>query len=124
MGFFSVAAGAFGDHWVKPQLVQWHGDAAASHIENWQTAARYLMYHALACCVLGCLPAARSTRTVAISGSCFVAGGLLFSGGLWGYALTGARPLVHIVPLGGVAFLVGWLALLVVAFQARRRVAP
>jgi uncharacterized membrane protein YgdD (TMEM256/DUF423 family) len=124
MGFIGVVAGAFGDHWVKPKLIQWHGDAAASHIENWQTASRYLMYHALACCVLGCLPATLSTRAVAISGGCFVVGGLLFSGGLWGYALTGTRSLVHIVPLGGVAFLLGWVLLLVAAVQARRRVTP
>ena len=35
----------------------------------------------------------------------------LFSGSLYAMALTGIRWLGAITPLGGVAFLIGWLAL-------------
>ena len=41
----------------------------------------------------------------------FVAGTVLFSGSLYALALSGARGLGAITPLGGVAFLAGWLAL-------------
>jgi len=40
-----------------------------------------------------------------------VAGTVLFSGSLYALALTGIRSLGAVTPLGGVAFLAGWLAL-------------
>lgn len=40
----------------------------------------------------------------------FAAGVLLFSGSLYALALTGARTLGAITPIGGLCFLAGWLA--------------
>jgi uncharacterized membrane protein YgdD (TMEM256/DUF423 family) len=46
-----------------------------------------------------------------MAGWLFVAGTLLFSGSLYGYALTQARWLGPVTPLGGLCFLAGWAAL-------------
>jgi uncharacterized membrane protein YgdD (TMEM256/DUF423 family) len=49
---------------------------------------------------------------------------VLFSGGLALVALAGIGPLVHVVPLGGIAYILGWLALGAAAVTARRGAAP
>ena len=48
------------------------------------------------------------TRGVACAAWLFVAGIVLFSGSLYALALTGARALGVVTPVGGVAFLAGW----------------
>jgi uncharacterized membrane protein YgdD (TMEM256/DUF423 family) len=50
-----------------------------------------------------------------VAGWCFVAGTILFSGSLYAMTLTGIRALGAITPLGGVAFIVGWVCLAVAA---------
>jgi uncharacterized membrane protein YgdD (TMEM256/DUF423 family) len=90
-------------------------------LENFETAARYQMYHALALLVVG-LVAGRlgetSARTAAdVAGWAFLVGTILFSGTLYGIGLGGPRWLGAITPFGGVALIVGWMAL---AFAARR----
>jgi uncharacterized membrane protein YgdD (TMEM256/DUF423 family) len=47
----------------------------------------------------------------AVAGGAFALGTLLFSGSLYGLALSGIRTLGMITPLGGAAFIVGWLSL-------------
>jgi len=44
------------------------------------------------------------------SGWLFVAGIVLFSGSLYALALTGTRVLGAVTPIGGAAFIAGWLA--------------
>ena len=46
-----------------------------------------------------------------------IVGIALFSGSLYGYALTGTRALAMITPLGGVCFIAGWVALGVGAWR-------
>jgi uncharacterized membrane protein YgdD (TMEM256/DUF423 family) len=50
----------------------------------------------------------------------FAIGIVLFSGSLYLLALTGSRWLGPVTPLGGVAFLAGWLSLLLLARADRR----
>jgi uncharacterized membrane protein YgdD (TMEM256/DUF423 family) len=109
-GFLGVAAGAFGAHALRARL-------APDMLAVFETGARYQVYHALAL-VAAAWAATRwpGTRTTA-AGWCFIAGTVLFSGSLYGMALTGQRALGAVTPLGGVAFLAGWLCL---AFAARR----
>ena len=45
----------------------------------------------------------------ALPRSVFVAGILLFSGSLYALAMTGVKSIGAITPLGGIAFLIGWL---------------
>ena len=54
----------------------------------------------------------------------FLVGTFLFSGSLYVLVLTGQKWLGAITPLGGVSFLIGWLALAVAASGPSRPSAP
>lgn len=87
-------------------------------LEVFETGARYQMYHALALVAVGLvLVRTPGARLVTASGWLFVAGTVLFSGSLYGMALTGVSALGAITPLGGVCFIGGWGCL---AASARR----
>ena len=96
----AVAAGAFAAHGLRERL-----DARA--LEVFETGARYHMYHALAMILAGL--AATSAARAPTAGWLFQAGIALFSGSLYALALTGTKGLGAITPIGGLAFLVGWL---------------
>lgn len=108
--FLAVTAGAFGAHALRARL-----DPAM--LAAFETGARYQMYHALALLVVAWASARWPGRLAAAAGWSFVAGTVFFSGSLYAMALTGQRSLGAITPLGGVAFLTGWLCL---ALAARR----
>ncbi len=98
--FVSVAAGAFGAHALRARL-------APDLLAVFETGARYQMFHALA--LLAVAWAVGRWPGAAAAGWLFLAGTLLFSGSLYALALTGARGLGAVTPVGGVAFLAGWL---------------
>jgi uncharacterized membrane protein YgdD (TMEM256/DUF423 family) len=106
-GFLSVAAGALASHSLEP--------GAAGLLA---TAAQYVMAHALAILAAAALRAREAvppSRWLAGSLWCFGAGIVLFGGGLALLALTGAAAAGAAIPVGGIAFLLGWAALLVAA---------
>jgi len=108
----SVALGAFGAHILQ-------GRIDAGLLANYETAARYQMYHALALIVVAWAMARWPGSTLpAWAGWAFVAGILLFSGSLYVMAFTGLRWLGAITPLGGVAMAAGWLLLLLAAWRS------
>ena len=111
LGGLSVAAGAFGAHGLKATL------AATGQADNWETACRYAMYHALALVALGLLATIRSPAPAGLAAAAwsFLAGTLIFSGCLAVLALTGIKILGAIVPIGGVLLIVGWVLLAVAA---------
>ena len=95
----AVAAGAFAAHGLRERLT-------VRALEIFETGARYHMYHALAMVLAGVLAATRGAST---AGWLFQAGIVLFSGSLYALALTDAKALGAVTPLGGLAFLAGWL---------------
>lgn len=97
----SVGAGAFAAHGLRERL-----DARA--LEVFETGARYHMYHAFAIILAG-LVAGAGHRGAQTAGWIFQIGILLFSGSLYALAITGTKGLGAITPVGGVAFLTGWL---------------
>lgn len=99
-----VAAGAFGAHALRDMLPQ-------SLLAIFETGVRYQMYHAFALLATAVIAARRASRGVAAAGWLFTAGIVVFSGSLYLLAVTGVRWLGAITPLGGVAFLLGWLLL-------------
>jgi uncharacterized membrane protein YgdD (TMEM256/DUF423 family) len=101
--FAAVALGAFGAHALRARLAP---DLQAV----WQTAVQYHAWHALALLAVGLLLLVRPEAGVGVAGWLFVAGIALFSGSLYALALTGVRGLGAVTPVGGVAFLAGWLA--------------
>jgi uncharacterized membrane protein YgdD (TMEM256/DUF423 family) len=76
-----------------------------------ETGVRYQMYHALASFVAAWGWARWQRRVFVTAGYLFLAGILLFSGSLYLLALTDQRFLGAITPVGGLAFLAGWLCL-------------
>jgi uncharacterized membrane protein YgdD (TMEM256/DUF423 family) len=105
-GCLAVALGAFGAHALRDRL-------SPDALQVFQTGVSYQMYHALALLAVGILLARFSTQGSAwlsAAGWLFAAGSLLFSGSLYLLALSGTTWLGAITPLGGVAFLLGWLA--------------
>ena len=73
-------------------------------LDNWEVAARYQMYHGLALIAVGLLASGRSRRLLHVAAAAFSAGVLIFSGCLYAYVLTGAKPWAMIVPVGGYFF--------------------
>ena len=113
-GFFSVALGAFAAHGLESSL-------DATRLGWIETGARYQALHALALVGVALLQARAGSRLVkplAVAGAGFALGGLLFPGGLYLAAILGWSFLIPVVPVGGGAFLVGWLALIWAALRA------
>lgn len=108
--FIAVAAGAFGAHSLRGRLTP-------EMLAIFETAARYQIYHAFALIVAGWARTNRPGRTARAAGWLFASGTLLFSGSLYALSLTGVRALGAITPLGGVAFLAGWLCLAAAAWK-------
>jgi uncharacterized membrane protein YgdD (TMEM256/DUF423 family) len=106
-GFLAVAAGAFGAHALRDRLT-------TAMLDIFQTGVTYQMYHAFALVGVGILLARFSidgSVWLTAAGWLFVGGSVLFSGSLYALSLSGTTWLGAITPLGGIAFLLGWLAL-------------
>ncbi len=121
----AVAAGTFGAHGLPALLEQRHALSQtatpvdfAKALANFETAARYQMYHALALIVVGLWAERRPFKSLSVAGTAFLLGSLVFSGFLYALVLTQQKWLGAIVPIGGVAFLVGWIATLIAAINS------
>ena len=108
-----VAAGAFGAHGLKNRL-------EPDMLAVFETAVRYQMYHAFALLAVAWAATRWPSRAVTASGWCFVVGTAIFSGSLYVLSLAGVRWMGAITPIGGVAFLAGWLLLAWGAIRAPR----
>src|ERR1051326_9082772 len=112
-GCLAVAAGAFCSHALRDRL-------SADMLSGFLTGASYQMYHALALLAVGVLLGRFSidgSPWLTAAGWLFVFGTLLFSGSLYALAVSGVTWLGAITPLGGVGFLLGWLALAVAIWR-------
>ena len=69
------------------------------------------MYHALGLLIVAYLASQKTAGPARVGGWLFVAGTILFSGSLYALTLTGITILGAITPLGGLAFIAGWLVL-------------
>jgi uncharacterized membrane protein YgdD (TMEM256/DUF423 family) len=107
-----VLLGAFGAHGVRAHV-------APELPAAFETGVRYQMSHALALLGVAWAATQRPTAGVDAAGWLFLGGIVLFSGSLYLMALTGARWPGAITPLGGVAFVLGWLALARAALRVR-----
>ena len=104
----AVGAGAFGAHALRRRL-------SADMLNVFEVGVRYQMYHAFGLIVVALARTQWSGTLTTVSGWLFVLGSVLFSGSLYLLSLTGIRWLGAITPLGGLAFLGGWLALALAA---------
>jgi uncharacterized membrane protein YgdD (TMEM256/DUF423 family) len=109
----AVLLGAFGAHGLRNMV-------APELIDTWEKAVRYQMYHALAMLLLAWAIThwPESANLWSMGGWLFLVGTILFSGSLYLLVLSGMKWLGAITPLGGVAFGVGWLLLLIAVWRA------
>ena len=108
----AVILGAFGAHGLK-------GRIDAYSLSIWEKAVFYHFVHALGILIVSILP---KTGTFPEAGAntvslCLFIGIVIFSGSLYLLAVTGRGILGAITPIGGIAFIVGWLLL---AWHLRR----
>src|SRR5689334_18120748 len=110
----AVAFGAFGAHGLRSRL-------DAYSLSVYEKAVFYHFVHALG---ILCIAILARTSAITVSGANRAAGLLLvgilvFSGSLYALAITGIRTLGAITPIGGVAFIAGWLWLACAAFRSQ-----
>ena len=104
MGGLAVLFAAFGEHALASRL-------APRALASFATGARYQLSHALAI-GLAALAARDRAKVLAESAAMlFFIGTLLFSGSLYGLALSGIHIIGFITPLGGLALIAGWVTL-------------
>lgn len=107
-----VALGAFGAHALKARL-------PAELLATWNTAVQYHLWHALGLVAVGLSAALVPPGPwLRAAGALLAAGIVLFSGSLYALALGAPRGLGVLTPLGGIAFVLGWLALAVALLRA------
>jgi uncharacterized membrane protein YgdD (TMEM256/DUF423 family) len=103
--FLAVGLGAFGAHILKSKL-------SLEMMEVYQTGIHYHIFHSLGLILIGIITHWISqSPLINWSGGFILVGIIIFSGSLYVLSVTGIRTLGAITPIGGVAFLVGWLLL-------------
>ena len=107
----AVALGAFGAHALRARL-------APESFAAYQTAVQYHFWHALGLLAVGILMTQWATaQGLAWAAWLLIAGLIFFSGSLYLLALTGARWLGALTPIGGGAFIAAWVVLAWVALR-------
>lgn len=111
----AVGMGAFGAHGLKERL-----DAYSMSV--YEKAVLYHFIHALGIILVALLA---RTNAITMTGQARAAwllliGIVLFSGSLYALAISGARVLGAITPIGGVAFILGWLVLAYEVLRVQR----
>jgi len=112
MGALAVALGAFGAHALKQKV----SEAAVNIFE---TGVRYQFYHVIALLLCAIIYRDFNNKWTTMSGWFFIFGMIFFSGSL--YLLTFIKAanktefnwVGAITPIGGVAFIAGWVCLLI-----------
>jgi len=99
----AVGFGAFGAHIVQDIL-------SAERLEVYKTGVEYHFYHAIGLLIIGAtalhMP---ENNLLSWSGWLLLAGILIFSGSLYLLTLTDTAWLGAVTPIGGVAFIAGWI---------------
>jgi uncharacterized membrane protein YgdD (TMEM256/DUF423 family) len=112
MAAVAVVMGAFGAHALRTRL-------PAGMLDVYHTAVQYHFWHALGVLAVGLAlqlwPDAGWLRT---AGWLLTAGTVLFCGSLYLLAFTGSKWLGAVTPFGGLAFILGWLAIVVAVLRA------
>ena len=98
-----MALGAFGAHALKTRL-------APELLAVYHTAVQYHFWHALALVGVALAWPHAAQTWLRVAGWLFVAGLVLFCGSLYALAFGAPRQAGFATPLGGLAFILGWLA--------------
>ncbi|PZT54336.1 DUF423 domain-containing protein [Paenibacillus silvae] len=107
----SVGIGAFGAHMLKDKI-------GASAIATYETGVQYHMIHALGLLIIG-LTAGQIGESLKLKWAArlLFTGIIIFSGSLYVLSISGIKILGAITPIGGVAFIIGWLLFAIDVWQ-------
>lgn len=105
----AVAFGAYGAHGLNALA-----DAARA---SYDTAVTYETTQGLGLLLIGIIGRLWPNRALAWAGGLLAAGIVLFSGGIYADVLLDAHWLRPVVPVGGTAMMLGWLAFVVGALR-------
>ena len=108
-----VSAGAAGAHFLRNIISE-------TRFITFNKAVRYQMYHSFALLFVALLSSQNPGKALDIAGWLFLAGILLFSGSLYLIVLTGLQWFEVFSPVGGIAFVLGWLSLAYSGFQNKK----
>ncbi|WP_256758174.1 DUF423 domain-containing protein [Cohnella sp. WQ 127256] len=109
----SVVLGAFGAHMLEDRLT-------ADAIDVYETGVQYHMFHAVGILLIAILIERLPSKKLAIwAARLMIIGIVLFSGSLYALALSGVKVLGAITPIGGVAFIAGWICMALAARQSK-----
>jgi uncharacterized membrane protein YgdD (TMEM256/DUF423 family) len=103
-GASGVILGAFAAHGLGSRLTP-------EALRIFDTGARYHLIHALAIGLSALAMRGAARRPARLAAALFLAGIVLFSGSLYLLAWTGMATFAFLTPAGGLAFIMGWLAL-------------
>jgi len=110
----AVATGAFGAHGLRAMV-------SPAQLAVWQTAVLYHLIHGLGLFVIAALAAQlgglSGSRPLRLAVWCLLLGVIVFSGSLYLLVLTNTPWLGAITPIGGAAFILGWLLLALAAWR-------
>lgn len=110
-GATGVAIGAFGAHGLSTIL------EANGRMDSFRTGTIYHLVHALALLGTALLISQIDSQMLVYAGYAFVAGILFFSGSLYILSIFDIRIMGAVAPIGGTAFIIGWILLGVAAWQ-------
>jgi uncharacterized membrane protein YgdD (TMEM256/DUF423 family) len=108
----SIGAGAFASHTLRDRLTE-------RSLEIFETAARYQMYHALALLFVAVLLSRGNSLSLRVAGVAFMVGIVIFSGSLYALSVSDVKILGAVTPIGGVAFIVGWINVAIAAWNLK-----
>jgi uncharacterized membrane protein YgdD (TMEM256/DUF423 family) len=97
-----VMLGAFGAHGLKRIL-------SPEMLAVYQTAVQYHAWHALGLCLVGTVIGRFPSKRLTVAGYLLFTGILFFSGSLYLLSITGLSAFGAVTPLGGIAFILGWI---------------
>ncbi len=115
-GVIAVSFGALGAHFLKEKI-------STEQIEIFNKGVLYHFFHCIALLVVISLMNKIKSRALILSGFCFIAGIIFFSGSLYLLAtkeffqLENWNFLGPITPVGGIFFILGWIMIGVSAFR-------
>lgn len=112
----ATACGAFGAH-------AWRGQVAPERLQLWDTAVRYQFFQSLGLIGVGLALRSIDTRTLRAAAALIAAGVVLFCGSLYGLSLGAPRGVGVLTPLGGLAWIGGWLLFAWGAWRHQARIA-
>ncbi|WP_392566826.1 DUF423 domain-containing protein [Utexia brackfieldae] len=113
-GFFGMTGiilGALASHALKAHLT-------LPQLEIFKLGVEYQMYHALALLALAIWLRFQPNRLLGLAAGLFIIGIVFFSGTLYGITCF-ALPNIGTAPIGGFAFIFGWLVLMVAGFKLK-----